>query len=97
MRNQTVDPYSIGYCHCPKYVDNVSYYASMGRVLTVEDDNFMAVVGNLKKAQNSWSDLTRILVWEGAKTFFTLVVLCLKIKSIGIFKKIGQQMYNLYR
>ena len=36
------------------------------RVLTAVDDDWIAVVGNLGKAQKSWGRLSRILILEGA-------------------------------
>ena len=47
--------------------------------MTAGDDNWSEVVGNLRKDQNSWAQLTRILIREGAdprvsKMFFKTVV-----------------------
>ena len=60
-------------------IDTVNNFKYLGWVLTVGDDNWLVVVGNLKKAQNSWARLTRILGWEGSKPrvsgmFFKAVV-----------------------
>ena len=38
----------------------------LGRVMTAGDDNWPAVVGNLKKARKSYGRLLRILIQEGA-------------------------------
>ena len=51
----------------------------LGRVLTAGDDDWISVVGNLKKVQTSWARLTRILVQEGENMrvsgmFFNAVV-----------------------
>ena len=47
----------------------VTSFKYMGWVLTVEDENWSAVVGNLWKEQKyrkSWEWLARFLGWEGA-------------------------------
>ena len=47
---------------------NVSAFRYLGRVLTVGDDDCLAVVGNLEKARKSWGRLSQILRREGADT-----------------------------
>ena len=42
-------------------INNVSAFRYLGRVLTVGDDDWMAVVGNLGKAQESWGRLSQVL------------------------------------
>ena len=44
----------------------VTYFKYLGWVLRAVDDNWPAVVGNLRKARKSWAWLTRSLGWEGA-------------------------------
>ena len=39
----------------------------MGRILTATDDNWPAVVGNLRKARRSWGHITRVLSREGTE------------------------------
>ena len=39
----------------------VTLFKYLGRLLTAVDDNFLVVVGNLRKAQKSWTWLTRLL------------------------------------
>ena len=47
-------------------IKNVSEFEYLGRVLTVGDDEWLAVVGNLGKARRSWGRMSRVLGWEGA-------------------------------
>ena len=37
----------------------------LGRVITALDDNWLAVVGNLRKARKWWAHMSRILGQEG--------------------------------
>ena len=46
-------------------IQNVSTFRYLGRVLTARDDDWLAVVGNLGKAQESWGGLSRILIRDG--------------------------------
>ena len=48
-------------------LETVNSFKYLGRILTAEDKEWPAVVGNLKKVQNSWARLTRILGQEGGK------------------------------
>ena len=47
-------------------IKNFSTFRYLGRVLTAGDDDWFAVVGNLRKARKSWGRLSRILSPEGA-------------------------------
>ena len=47
-------------------LENVTAFKYLGRVMTVSDDDWPAVVGNLKKARKIWGRLSRILIREGA-------------------------------
>ena len=47
-------------------IQNFSTFRYLGRVLTAGDYDWLAVVGNLGKAQKSWGRLSRILSREGA-------------------------------
>ena len=42
-------------------LETVTSFKYLGRVLIAADDNWQAVVGNLKKPQKTWARLTRIL------------------------------------
>ena len=47
----------------------VTEFKYLGRVLTANDDDWLAVVrniGNLGKVRRSWGRLSRVLGWEGA-------------------------------
>ena len=46
-------------------IKNVTEFKYLGRVLTAGDDEWLAVVGNLGKAQRSWGRLSRVLGQEG--------------------------------
>ena len=51
----------------------------LGQVLTAADDDWVAVVGNLRKARKSWAGIEMILGWEGVRprilgVFFKTVV-----------------------
>ena len=47
-------------------IKNVSTFRYLGRMLTAGDDDWIAVVGNLGKARNSWGWLYQILSRERA-------------------------------
>ena len=47
-------------------IQNVSTFRYLGRVLTAKDDDWILVVVNLRKAQNSWGPLSWIFSQEGA-------------------------------
>ena len=47
-------------------LQNFSTFIYLGRVLTVGDDDWLAVVGSLEKARKRWGQLYRILSREGA-------------------------------
>ena len=49
-----------------KPLEKVNFLKCLGRVMTTVNDDWMAVVGNVKKARKSWARLTRILGREGA-------------------------------
>ena len=62
-----------------KPLEAVSTFKYLGWVMTVGDDDWLAVVGNLVKAQKNWGRLSRILSREGADkrvlgNFFKAVV-----------------------
>ena len=47
-------------------MEAVSKFRYLGRLLTATDDDWLAVAGNIKKAQRSWGRLARVIVREGA-------------------------------
>ena len=61
-------------------LENVTTFRYLGRVFTVGDNDWVAVVGNLGKARKSWGRLSRILSREGADP-----------KVSGIFYKAVEQ------
>ena len=42
-------------------LETVTSFKYLGRVLTVGEDDWMAVAGNLRKARKSWMQMTKIL------------------------------------
>ena len=46
-------------------LETVTLFKYLGRVMTVGGDEWPAVVVNLRKAWNSWTHITRILIQEG--------------------------------
>ena len=46
-----------------KPLETVATFKYLGRVMTAGDDDWPAVVGNLRKAWNSWAQMTRIMGW----------------------------------
>ena len=57
----------------------VTYFKYLGQILTSSNDNFPEFMGNLQKAQKSWTRLSTILVREGggpgvSRIFFKAVV-----------------------
>ena len=47
-------------------IDLVSEFKYLGRILTATDNNWPAVVGNLRKGRRSWGRLSKVLRREGA-------------------------------
>ena len=47
-------------------LENVTAFRYLGRVMTVGDNDWPVVVGNIHKASKSWGRLSRILSQEGA-------------------------------
>ena len=47
-------------------LENITAFKYLGRVITAGDDDWPAVVGNLKRARKSWGRLSQILIREGA-------------------------------
>ena len=47
-------------------IESVSELKYLGRILTATDNNWRAVVGNLRKARRSWGRLSMVLNREGA-------------------------------
>ena len=47
-------------------LENVMDFKYLGRVMTVGDDDWHTVVGNLQRARKSWGCLSQILSREGA-------------------------------
>ena len=59
-------------------LENVTAFRYMGRVMTVGDDDWPAVVGNLQRKRKSWGRLSHILSREGtdpkvSRFFFKMV------------------------
>ena len=59
-------------------IKNVTEFKYLGIVLTAGDNNWLAVVLNLGKAQRSWGRLDRVIGREGAdikvsRSFYTVV------------------------
>ena len=46
-------------------IKSVPEFKYLGRILTATDDNFSAVVGNIRKASRRWGQLSRVLSREG--------------------------------
>ena len=46
-------------------IESVSEFKYLGRILTATDDDWTAVVGNLRKARRSWGRLSRVLSRKG--------------------------------
>ena len=42
-------------------IESVTEFKYLGRILTATDDNWLAVVGNLRKVRRSWGRLSRVL------------------------------------
>ena len=66
-------------------LENVTAFRYLGRALTAGYDKWLAVVGNLGKARNSWGQLSRILSQEGAD-----------LKVSGFFYKVVLQAVLLF-
>ena len=78
----------------------VTEFKYLGRVLTKTDDDWPAVVGNIRKARASWGRLARILGREGAdlkvtRSFYTAVtqqVLLFRAESWVLTKRMESAM-----
>ena len=66
-------------------LENVTAFRYLGRVLTVVDDDWLALVGNLGKVRKSWGQLSRILSREGSD-----------LKVLGNFFKAVSQVVLLF-
>ena len=67
-----------GVPHLQKTTEAVLEFRYLGRLLTATDDDWPAVVGNIKNARGSWGRLDRVLGREGAdpkvsRNFYTAV------------------------
>ena len=58
----------------------------MGGGLTAENENWVAVIYNLRKARKQWEQMLQILGWEGAN-----------VQVHGLFYKYMVQTVLLYR
>ena len=47
-------------------IDSVSEFKYLGRIVTATEDDWLAVIGNLRKESRSWGRLSRVLGMEGA-------------------------------
>ena len=47
-------------------IESVSEFKYLGRILTETDDDWPSVVGNLRKAKQSWGRVSRVIIREGA-------------------------------
>ena len=61
-----------------KFMEVVSEFRYLGRLLTATDDDWPAVAGNIRKTRVSWGRLARVLGREGAnpkvsRSFYTTV------------------------
>ena len=63
----------------------VTSFKYLGRVMTVGEDNWPAVVGNLRKDQKIWARLTRILVREGADLRVSWMFFKALVQSVLLF------------
>ena len=66
-------------------LDMITSFKYLGRVLTNLGGDWLAVVGDLRKAQKRWARLSRILGREGART-----------KVLGVFFKAVVQAVILF-
>ena len=46
--------------------ENVTAFKYLVQVMMSGDNDWPAVLGNLRKSRKSWGRLSRILIWEGA-------------------------------
>ena len=51
---------------CGAPIKNVPEFKYLGRVLTANDNDWPAVVGNLRKVRRSWGRLSQVIGREGA-------------------------------
>ena len=54
-------------------------------MLTAEDEDWLEVEGNFRKARKSWVQMTRILIWEGVY-----------LKVLGLLFKVVVQAVLLF-
>ena len=58
MRDSTVRAFQ-GYS---RHIKTVTSFKYLGRIITASDNDYLAVVGNLRKARYIWGHLSRILI-----------------------------------
>ena len=65
--------------------ETVKSFEYLGRVLTVGDDDWPAVEGNLRKASKSWVWITRILSREGAEPKISGILCKAVVQTVLLF------------
>ena len=65
--------------------ETITPFKYLGRIMTTSDDDWTAVVGDLWKAQNSWTRLSRILGREGASTSMSGMFCKAVVQAVIIF------------
>ena len=58
----------------------------MGRVLMAADDDWSAVLGNLRKVRKSWERLASIMRWEGANPRLSGMFFKAVLQAVMIFR-----------
>ena len=67
-------------------LETFTYFKYLGRVLTAGDDNWLAVLGKLKKARKSWARTTRILGREGTNPRVSGIFFKEVVQSVLLFR-----------
>ena len=68
-----------------RLLDMVTSFKYLERIMTASDENWQAVVGNLRKARKIWSRLERIMGREGASPRLPGVFLKVFVQAVLIF------------
>ena len=73
-------------------LETVKHFKYLGRVLRDSDDDWMEVVGNLRKVRTSWARLSIILGREGASTRVSGISFNMVVQAVLL---LGAEMWEM--
>ena len=66
-------------------LENMTAFKYLGHILKATDDECLAVVENLRKSSNKWTQFSRIVVWEGEDMLMLGLFYKAMVKSVLVF------------